>query len=169
MVMGQATASARGWLKCVERYWCGRERRGPSTTLRFAQDDDVRGRVEVLELQEGDEAGVVVGPEAGAGDFVYGDNVLGDGGIGEEGCIVGDEDPGGSVGSFGGVGGAVDEGGGEVGVGGEEGYFGGEVYVLVGDVEGEDSAGGEVALVEGDGLGGEEVEGDGVAGEGVDY
>ena len=110
--------------------------------LRCAQDDNVRGRFEVLELEEGDQAGVVVGPEAGAGDFVYGDGVLGDGGVGEEGGVVGEEDPGGSVGSFGWVGGAVDEGGGEVGVVGEERDLGGEVDVLVGDVEGEDSAGG---------------------------
>ncbi len=40
--------------------------------------------------------------------------------------------------------------------------------MAVGDVEGEDAAGGEVAAVEVEGLAGEQVDGDGVAGEGVD-
>ena len=45
---------------------------------------------------------------------------------------------------------------------------GGEIEVLVGDVEGEDAVGLEVAEVELDGLSGEQVQRDGVAGEGVD-
>ena len=43
-----------------------------------------------------------------------------------------------------------------------------QIDMLVGDVEGEDAAGSEVALVEGDGLGGEQMQRDGVAGECID-
>jgi len=38
-----------------------------------------------------------------------------------------------------------------------------EVHMLIGDVEGENAAGGEVAFVEVNGLCGEQVDGDGVA------
>ena len=49
-----------------------------------------------------------------------------------------------------------------------KGDFGLEIDVLIGDVEGEDSAGSEVALVERDGLRGEQMQRNGVAGECVD-
>ena len=56
----------------------------------------------------------------------------------------------------------------EVSVLREERELGGEVEVLVGDVEGEDAVGGQVLEVELERLGGEQVERDGVAGEGID-
>src|SRR5579863_1780986 len=51
---------------------------------------------------------------------------------------------------------------------GQECYGRGEIDVAVGDVKGKDSVGGEVATIESESLGGEQVDGDGVAGKGVD-
>ena len=66
------------------------------------------------------------------------------------------------------VGWAIDAGDAQVRIRSEQCDLRCEVEVLVGDMEGEDAAGGEVNLVEGHGLRGEQVERDGVAGEGVD-
>ncbi len=88
--------------------------------------------------------------------------------MGEEGGVVGDEDPGGAEFSEGFVGGGVDDAGLHVGGGGEEGDLGGEVEVLVGGVEGQDAVGTEVSFVEGKGFGGEKMQGNGIAREGVD-
>ena len=119
-------------------------------------------------LEDGEEAGVVVGPEAEAGFDV---DLVGEGGefgLGEEGGVGGHEDPLGAelAARVDGVG--DDVSGFEVGAPCEESELQGQVEVLVGDVEGEDAVGGEVAEVELERLGGEQVEGDGVAGEGVD-
>src|ERR1700722_8247706 len=86
----------------------------------------------------------------------------------EEGGVVADKDPGGAVGSAGFVRGAVDDSGGHVSRERELADLGGEVEVLIGDVEGEDAAGSKVSAIEREGFGGEQVERDGVAGEGVD-
>jgi hypothetical protein len=120
------------------------------------------------EAKDGEKAGVVVRPGAEAGDGIYRKGYADDVRAIEEAGVVADEHPGGTVGSAGLVGGTVDDSGCHVGRGCDLSYFGGEVEVLVGDVEGDDAGGCEVSAVELDCLGGEQVERDGVAGEGID-
>lgn len=122
----------------------------------------------MLPAQQGQEAGVVVGPEARFGVLVGGMGVVEDFRLEEKACIGGDEDPGGGKGAGVGIAGAGYAARLHACVLGEESDFGSKVDVLVADVEGEHAAGGEMAAIEGDGLGGEQMDGDGVAGESID-
>src|SRR6185437_13120060 len=114
-------------------------------------------------LEDGEQAGVVVGPGVEMRNGVDGSGRRGNIGQGEEAGAGGYQNPGGSVFAARVGGGRVEEPGLHPCRSGELRDFGGEVEVLIGDVEGEDAAGDEMFLVEPEGFGGEQVNGNGVA------
>src|SRR5579875_517773 len=118
--------------------------------------------------EDGEQAGVLVGPE---GDVRQSGDGPGDRecGLCEEGGTVRKKHPGGERFATSVVRSAVDLASAQARVFDETGEHGGEIEVLVGDVEGQDAAGSEVTAVKGEGFAREEMRRDAVAGEGVDH
>lgn len=115
---------------------------------------------------------MIVGPD-GSSRVVAGGAPAGVAGeLGEVVGVAGHDEPerrgfaGGGLG--GGDNGIVAHEAGEAGIGGEAGEDGFEVEMEIGNVAGEKAAGGEFALVKGEGFAGHEVDGNGVGAEGVE-